>query len=137
MKVQVNARHLGLTKELKMHVKRRLKFALGSRHEQVKRVEVMLSDVNGPKGGEDKRCQVLVKIEGQEDVVVEDTQSHLYSAIDRAASRASQTVSKRISRLRHKAKRFKKSMQDFKDDKREQYLQEDFDEYAYATGGQS
>ena len=135
MKIQINARHLALTQELKKYVKRRLKFALGSRFEQVKRVEVTLSDINGPKGGEDKRCQVLLKIQGQQDVVIDDVQSHLYAAIDRAANRASQTVSKRINRLRQKAKRFKKAIQEFKDDKREQYLQEDFEEYVYATGG--
>ncbi len=100
MKVLVKARHFSLTKELRLYVKRRLKFALGSRFEQVQRVEVMLSDINGPKGGEDKSCKILLKINGQTDVVVDDVQSHLYSAIDRAAGRASQVVSKRVTRLK-------------------------------------
>ncbi len=135
MKVQVKARHFSLTKELKQYVKKRLKFALGTRYEQVKRVEVMLSDINGPKGGEDKRCQILLKIKGQTDVVVDDVQSHLYSAIDRAASRASRTVSKRVTRLRHKAKRFKDAVQTIRTSQRDRYLKEDYDEYTMAVGG--
>jgi putative sigma-54 modulation protein len=135
MKIQVNARHLAMSKELKKYVKRRLKFALGSRFDQVQRVEVTLSDINGPKGGEDKRCQMLLKIKGQTDVVIEDIQSQVHTAIDRAANRASQTVTKRLDRLRHKAKRIKSAIQDFKQDKRDRYLEEDFDEYAFALGG--
>lgn len=135
MKVQVKARHFALTKELKQYVKRRLQFALGSQSEQVKRVEVMLSDINGPKGGEDKSCKILLKIKGQEDVVVDDVQSHLYSAIDRAAGRASRTVSKRVTRLRDKAKRFKSRVNEIRVSHRDRYLKEDYDEYALVTGG--
>lgn len=134
MKVQVKARHFSLTKELKQYVKKRLKFALGSRFQQIKRVEVMLSDINGPKGGEDKRCQILLKINGQTDVVVDDVQSHLYSAIDRAASRASRTVSKRVTRLRHKAKRFKAKMNVMTPYLHDNYLKEDYEEYNLVMG---
>ena len=137
MKIQVNTRHFALTNELKKYVKRRLKFALGSRFEQVKRVEVTLSDINGPKGGEDKRCQVLLKMKGQSDVVIDDVQSHMYPAIDRAANRASLAVSKRISRIRNKAKRIKHAIQEFRQDKRDRYLAEDFELDHYLMGGQS
>jgi putative sigma-54 modulation protein len=135
MKVQVKARHFSLTNELKQYVKKRLKFALDTRYQQVKRVEVMLSDINGPKGGEDKRCQILLKIDGQTDVVVDDVQSHLYSAIDRAVSRASRSVAKRVTRLRHKAKRFKGAVQVMQTSQRDKYLKEDYDEYTMAAGG--
>ena len=137
MKIQINTRHFALTNELKKYVKRRLKFALGSRFEQVKRVEVTLSDINGPKGGEDKRCQVLLKMKGQSDVVIDDVQSHMYPAIDRAANRASSAVSKRISRIRNKAKRIKHAIQEFRQDKRDRYLAEDFELDHYLMGGQS
>ncbi len=137
MKIQINTRHFALTNELKKYVKRRLKFALGSRFEQVKRVEVTLSDINGPKGGEDKRCQVLLKMKGQSDVVIDDVQSHMYPAIDRAANRASLAVSKRVSRIRNKAKRIKNAIQEFRQDKRDRYLAEDFEFDHYFIGGQS
>lgn len=134
MKIQVNARRLTLTKALNRYVKRRLKFALGSQFEHVTRVDVTLSDINGPKGGEDKRCQMLLKIKGQGDVVIEDTHSHLYAAIDRAAGRASQAATKRIARLRHKAKRIKTAVQDYQQNKRDRYLAEDFEEQGMGMG---
>lgn len=135
MKIQVNARHLALSKELKRYVKHRLKFALGSRFDQVSRVKVTLSDINGPKGGEDKRCQMLLKIQGQGDVVIEDVQSQLYAAIDRAASRASQTVAKRVERLRNRAKRFRTTTRNLRRnlrrDKQDRYIEEGFEQYAF------
>lgn len=134
MKIQINARRFTLTKALTRYIKRRLKFALGSQLEHVTRVDVTLSDINGPKGGEDKRCQMLLKIKGQGGVVIEDTQSHLYAAIDRAASRASQTTTKRIARLRHKAKRIKNAVQDYQQNKRDRYLAEDFEENSFNLG---
>jgi ribosome-associated translation inhibitor RaiA len=39
------------------------------------------------------------------DVIVEDTESNLYAAIDRAADRASRTVARRLARQRDKATR--------------------------------
>ena len=132
MKILVNTRHMTLTKKLKNYVKRRLTFALGSRFDQVKRVEVTLSDINGPKGGEDKRCQMLLKLDGQGDIVIEDTQLHVYDAIDRAANKASQTVNKRVDRIRHKAKRIKKAIQNYRQDRRDRYLEEDFEDYNYS-----
>lgn len=134
MKIQINARRFTLTKALNRYIKRRLKFALGSQVEHVTRVDVTLSDINGPKGGEDKRCQMLLKIKGQGDVVIEDTQSHLYTAIDRAANRASLTANKRITRLRNKAKRIKHAVQDYQQHKRDRYLAEDFEENGLNLG---
>src|SRR5690606_6445165 len=101
MRIKVQARRLALTKSLKAYVKRRLNFALNSRYDNIQRVTVTLTDVNGPKGGEDKHCQVLVKLNGQKEVVIREQQADLYSAIDSAASRTSRTVTRRIERLQH------------------------------------
>jgi putative sigma-54 modulation protein len=110
MKIKVQTRHLALTSELKEYVKRRILFALDSRFDKIKRVIVTLSDINGPKGGEDMRCQVLVKLDGQKDIVIDDKQAHLRSAIDKAADKASRTVTKRIERLQHKATRINSAL---------------------------
>lgn len=70
-----------------------------------------------------------MKIAGQEDVVVNDVQSHLYSAIDRAVGRATRAATKRVTRLRDKAKRFKSRVQKIGGKHRDRYLKEDYDEY--------
>ena len=60
-------------------------------------MDVTLSDLNGPRGGIDKRCLVQVKLDGLMSVVVEDVQSDLYTAINRAAGRAGRTVMRRLA----------------------------------------
>jgi ribosome-associated translation inhibitor RaiA len=63
-----------------------------------------LSDINGPRGGVDKCCRLQVVLDGLPDVVVEDIETDLYVAIDRAASRAGRTSRRRLTRWREKAR---------------------------------
>ena len=104
MQFDIQVRDLPLTRALQNHVERRLNFALSSRYDHIKRILVRLSDINGPRGGNEKCCQLYVLLPGQADVVIADTQSNLYAAIDRAADRASSAVSRKLARL-HRNKR--------------------------------
>jgi len=74
--------------------------ALGHAEERVTAVRVRLFDVNGPRGGVDKRCSLVVFLDSGPDVVIEDTCDDMYVAVDRAASRAGRAVSRRIARHR-------------------------------------
>ena len=100
MHIDIQARDFALTKALRLHIEKRLSFALSTRYDHIKRIIVRLSDINGPRGGNDKRCQLHVVLPGQQDVVIEDTQADLYTAIDRAADRAWHSVSRKLARLR-------------------------------------
>ncbi len=102
MQIEIQARDFWLTTALSRHIERRLGFALGTRYDRLSRVRVRLYDVNGPRGGNDKRCHVHVVIPGQADVVVVDTQPDLYAAIDRAADRVGRAVSRRLARFRRR-----------------------------------
>ncbi len=104
MNIEIQTRHFMLTEGIHDHVQRRLRFALSNRFQQIKRVIVRLSDINGPKGGNDKRCHIHITLPRQADVVIEDVQSDLYRAVDRAADRASRTISRRLSRLRRRGR---------------------------------
>ena len=53
--------------------------------DRIQRVVMRLSDINGPRGGADKRCHLQVVLAGLPDVVVEDIEADLYVAIDRAS----------------------------------------------------
>lgn len=100
MQIDIQARNFPLTSAIRGHVQRRIGFALSSRDEHIKQIRVRLSDINGPRGGEDKRCQVQVVLPKLADVVIEDTETDLYVAIDRAVDRASRNVDRRLSRRR-------------------------------------
>ena len=98
MQIDIQARDFSLTEALRSHIDRRLGFALSNRDDHIQYVIVRLSDINGPRGGSDKCCHIQVVLPGLSDVVIEDTESDLYFAIDRAADRAGRTVSRRIAR---------------------------------------
>ena len=102
MHIDIQARSFSLTDALCEHIKRRLGFALSARDEHIQRVLVRLSDINGPRGGDDKHCHIQVKLSHLPDVVIEDTEADLYDAIDRAAERAGRTVGRRLTRQRDK-----------------------------------
>ena len=97
MKIGIQCRGFSLTGAIAGHVRKRLDFLLGRGIRRLRRVDVTLSDTNGPRGGVDKRCQIKVSLDGLRPVVIEDVQADLYTAIDRAAGRASRTVLRRIS----------------------------------------
>ena len=97
MKIGIKCRGFSLTSAIAGRVHKRLDFLLGGRIRRLRRVDVTLSDLNGPRGGVDKRCLIKVSIDGLRPVVIEDVQSDLHMAIDRAAGRASRTVVRRMA----------------------------------------
>jgi len=100
MQIDIQARNFSVTQAMRAHVERRLGYALSSCYNHVMRILVRLSDINGPRGGSDKRCHIEVTLPGQATVVVEDTEPDLYVAINRAAERTSRTVVRRLARRR-------------------------------------
>ena len=82
------------------YVERRLGFALGQFGDRIGRVTFHLTDANGPRGGEDKRCRVVVDVLGHDQVVVEDTDCDVQVAIDRMADRVGQAVRRKLDRAR-------------------------------------
>jgi len=104
MQIDIKASNFSLTKPLRRHVEGRLRVALIFYAEHIQRVNVRLSDINGPRGGSDKCCHLQVVLAGLPDVVVEDTEADLYVAIGRAANRAGRTVRRRLARRRDRSR---------------------------------
>ena len=100
MQIEIHAHGFTTTEALHEHVTRRLRHAFGCCADRISRIMVRLSDINGPRGGVDKRCQIQVRLATLADVVIEDTEADLYVAIDRAAERAVRTVVRHLARQR-------------------------------------
>ena len=98
MQINIQARQFSLTDALRDHAVRRLRFALTCCNDHIQRIVMRLSDINGPRGGSDKRCHIQIVLAGLPDVIIEDTESDMYVAIDRATDRASRTVVRKIDR---------------------------------------
>lgn len=98
MKIDIQARDFSLTDALRSHVERRLGFAMSCCNDHIQRVEIRLSDINGPRGGADKRCRLRVVLSGMPDVLIEDIEADLYVAINRATDRAGRTLVRKLGR---------------------------------------
>ena len=98
MQIDIQARDFSLTDALRSHAERRLRFALSCCDDHIQRIAMRLSDINGPRGGADKRCHLRVVLDGLPDVVIEDIEADLYVAIDRATDRAGRTLLRKIGR---------------------------------------
>ena len=100
MNIQIHAQDFSLTEGLRAHVARRLAYGLNHGYDRVSRVVVRLSDVNGPRGGVDKRCGIEIRLKGSSVLAIQDINSDLYAAIDRAVDRAGRAMDRRLSRSR-------------------------------------
>ncbi len=74
--------------ELRDVAQRRMRFVFRRIDWLMPRATVQLSDVNGPRGGIDKRCQVEVKSDVAGTVVVASVAHDWRTALDKALSRA-------------------------------------------------
>ena len=72
----------------------RLRFVTRRFSAMVPRATVQLSDINGPRGGVDKRCHVELTTDTSAKVVVTAVSSNWRSAIDEALARAARTLAR-------------------------------------------
>nr|WP_315400286.1 HPF/RaiA family ribosome-associated protein [uncultured Duganella sp.] len=98
MNIAIQSNGLVLTESLRAYVYRRLQTSLG--WALTRRLAVWLSDINGPRGGRDKRCKIQISLDNGKTVVIEDTEEDMYAAIDRAAERADRALARRLARGR-------------------------------------
>ena len=100
MRVEVRSRGIEGGRELTDHVRRRLAFALGRFGDSIRRVRVRIEDVNGPRGGMDKRCVVRVSGNGFDERVVEVHDVDVHGAVNQAVSAMGRALSRALDRFR-------------------------------------
>lgn len=100
MQVEVIRRTLGVTRALRDHMGARLAELLVRFRGQVRRVTILLADRNGPRGGIDKECRLVVHLRRGGAVVAEARDAVADVAVDRAAHRARQLLARFFSRWR-------------------------------------
>jgi len=102
MQLDIQTNGFSLTDGLRNYTERRMQFALDRNDGHVMRARVRLADINGPRGGIDKRCQIELELAGQNSVIIEDIEADLYVAIDRASDRCARTLNRRLERSRER-----------------------------------
>lgn len=98
MTFSIHSPGLSLAPELRRRIERRFDRVVGHGAGDLQRVTVRLHDINGPRGGADKRCSVELRFARGRSVWVRETAESLLQAVARAAGRARRVVRERGNR---------------------------------------
>ena len=105
MKLELHARGLPLTEELRDHAERRLGSALGRFRGRLRSAQVRLTDVNGPRGGDDIDCRVAIDVAGTGTLQVREVRGDPFAAVSRALDRIAHSLTRKISRSTQRRRR--------------------------------
>ncbi len=102
--IEVRSSNVSVSVALREHISRRLDFAVRRFAHRIERIMVRLVDVNGPKGGPDKRCRILARLTTERTVVVEATEADAYAAVSQAAIRLDERVARALAHARRRSR---------------------------------
>lgn len=63
-------------------------------------IDVRILDLNGPKGGIDKQCSIVVTPPGQATLRVEEQAADYYAAVDAAAATLKKALAKALEKIK-------------------------------------
>lgn len=100
MKIIIRTRGLELPESDYDFVRRRIRFALGRFSPRIRDVTVRFTDINGPRGGVDTHCSVVMNVDQIGVVRAEDTALSLHQAISSAADRGARALARAFHRVK-------------------------------------
>ena len=113
MNVDIQARDFTITEGIRSAVLNACEHFLHPYQDRIQLVAVHLSDINGPRRGDDKQCRVAVHLEHGPIVVASQVSNDLYHSLRQAVAKASRGSGARIrkqkSRLSRLRERFRRS----------------------------
>ena len=104
MLLSIHSRTIPLTSPLRSQVERKLRFALDRILDRLQTIRVRLEDVNGPRGGVDKRCVIQVRGERGFSIRTEHTATDTLAALHEAAERLERVITRDLDRRRTREK---------------------------------
>jgi ribosomal subunit interface protein len=105
MEMSIRGRQLDLTDFFKNYVQRRLGFAMSKFDSRIRGVEVVVCDVNGPRGGVDKACAITATVRPIGRVFARAVAIDSYAAVDSAVSRLRTVLVRRLQHRREPRRR--------------------------------
>ena len=100
MKIDITIQQVELDKNIADRVLRRLRFALSKFGHSIRRVRVHFSDLNGPKGGNDKKCSIKVKLITTGEIVVQGVGKDIVTALSHSVERVERAIKRELERRR-------------------------------------
>lgn len=98
MELELRVRGTYFLDALRDYAERRLRFSVRRLNPRIKRLRVSVEDVNGPRGGVDKRCRIVADMSPSGNLVIEETDTRAHEAVDRAADRLRRNVRRELKR---------------------------------------
>ena len=98
MQLEVNSRQTDIDEDVLCKAKRLLRFSLSRFKGAISRVKLMFNDVNGPKGGIDKRCRIMVKMKTAGQIVVENDGMDYIETLSICLDRLTRAIRRKIDR---------------------------------------
>jgi ribosome-associated translation inhibitor RaiA len=100
MQVQIRAKNFRIPDITCDEMERRVCFALSRFVARISLVTVTLADSNGPRGGVDKQCHLVVRLTPSGKVTIEERHADMSAAVALAADRAGWSVGRALKRRR-------------------------------------
>lgn len=116
MRMYIQTQGFELTTAIDAHVRRQLARSLASSADDVIAVDVFLGDINGPRGGMDKKALVCVQLASRLSVRFEAVHSDLYRAVTVASRKAKRSVKRTLRRHKRMEKTQLRDMRQFPGD---------------------
>lgn len=100
MQVQVHGQGLEINDRLRTFVEGRVQEDLQHLAERLTRVEIHLRDINGKKGGVDKRCTCEARPRGLDPIVAEHDAAEVTEAVQGALGKLQRALQHRFEKQR-------------------------------------
>lgn len=105
---ETNNKQAQIDENASNEIKRLLKFSLSRFEGAVTRVKIRFIDVNGPKGGIDKRCRISAKLRTGGQVVVSGEGEYYIEALGNCLERLVRSIRRKIGKRQSYPIRFKR-----------------------------
>ncbi|MEM9348177.1 MAG: HPF/RaiA family ribosome-associated protein [Planctomycetota bacterium] len=100
MQMTIASRSADLTPSIREHIQDRIHAALDQHESRIDQVEVMIEDENGPRGGLDQVCRVVVSLTNGMQLRHERRGLDLYANVSLIADKVKQRVGRELAKIK-------------------------------------
>ena len=100
MNILIESSRSGEAQVWRQQVEQRVRLALRRLQGQVQQARISLRDINGPRGGVDKQCQILLTTADHGQLIIVSRAEHVQGALNQALQRTTHTLTRLWQRKR-------------------------------------
>ncbi|WP_144392957.1 hypothetical protein [Pleionea sediminis] len=102
MYLSIQSNNITLNSLAKENIKKRARRVFSRVEDKIDKVLINVKDVNGPKGGPDKLCKVIIESTVSSTIVVTNRKQNLAAAVDLALTKACFNLTQKMKRRKGK-----------------------------------